>query len=115
MCEENRPGGPVPPQPATSVAGRLVGRWRIAGPAVRFGPFGSLEFFPRIPRLAQLADQYGITVGASYVFTTCVPSGVMPGTGDSVISAITDNTGLSYNVSNDDCGDPTTLVRLAGW
>jgi hypothetical protein len=58
---------------------------------------------------------YGIQPSASYVFTTCVPPGIGVGSGDSVISSITDNNGRSYNVTNDDCGDPTAMINLAGW
>ena len=32
-----------------------------------------------------------------------------------VISSIIDNNMQSYNVTNDDCGDLTALVRAAGW
>jgi hypothetical protein len=32
-----------------------------------------------------------------------------------VIRSVTDDLGNTYNVSNDDCGEPTALPHLAGW
>ncbi len=57
----------------------------------------------------------GLVVGGSYVFTTCVPPGLPRGSGDPVISSVTDSAGTSYNITNDDCSDATALVNLAGW
>jgi hypothetical protein len=58
---------------------------------------------------------YGIQPGASYDLTTCAPSSGLAGSGDTVITSVTDNLGATYPVGNDDCADPTALPLLAGW
>mgnify|MGYP000844807212 CR=1 FL=1 len=58
---------------------------------------------------------YGIEPGGSYLFTTCYPPGNPAPAGDPVISAVTDNLGNVYNVTNDDCTDTTALPYTANW
>ncbi len=58
---------------------------------------------------------YGIRVNGSYLFTTCARPGENPGTGDSVIQSIVDNTGRNYNIANDDCTDAAAIPLMAGW
>jgi hypothetical protein len=62
----------------------------------------------------EVVQVYDIDAFGTYDFTFCNP-GDPPPPGDPVITSITDNTGHVYNVSNDDCTDPTALPLRAGW
>jgi hypothetical protein len=59
---------------------------------------------------------YGVVPGDSYAFTTCAPPGTPLGTGDPVISAISDNLGRAFPAAiNDDCTEPSAIPVAAGW
>lgn len=58
---------------------------------------------------------YNVEPGAAYLFTTCTPPGAAAGTGDPVITSLTDNLGRSYSVANDDCAQQSQLPQLQGW
>ena len=58
---------------------------------------------------------YGVVAGGRYELTTCAPPGVDAGTGDPIITAVTDDVGTVYDVGNDDCIDDGAIPQLAGW
>ncbi len=56
----------------------------------------------------------GIVPGGSYELTTCAPPGSGgTGTGDPDITAVVDDSSVSYGVANADCTEPTALPHLA--